>query len=59
MSLTKGVIVLTYYQSNIKPASFFFADTPELRPSGSAIFWSLACSLLKNPEVLALSWKSG
>lgn len=41
MTLTKEVIFLTGYQSNIKLASFFFADTLELRPSGTAIFWSL------------------
>lgn len=29
------------YQSHIKLARFFFADTLELRPSGSAFFWSL------------------
>lgn len=41
MTLRKGMIFLTGYQSNIKLSSFFFADTLELRPSGSAIFWSL------------------
>lgn len=36
-----GTTSLTDYQSNIKVASFIFADTPELGPSGKAIFWSL------------------